>query len=82
MYTAIVTSEGQVMIPGEILQQLNIQPGNQVNFEIHEGTLTLIPVIEDIQSAFGLLKAKKSISLEEMDNTIAQAVIVGRTRCT
>lgn len=75
MYTATVTSEGQVMIPGEILQQLNIQPGSQVNFEIHEGTLTLIPVIEDIQAAFGLLKAKKSVSLEEMDNFIAQAVM-------
>jgi AbrB family looped-hinge helix DNA binding protein len=75
MYTTTVTAEGQVMIPKEILQQLNIQAGSQIDFEIYEGKLVLIPVIENIQAAFGLLKANKSVSLEEMNYAITQRVI-------
>ena len=75
MYTTTVTAEGQVIIPKEILDQLNIQVGSQIDFEIHEGKLVLTPVIENIQAAFGLLKAKKSVSLEDMNYAITQRVI-------
>jgi len=43
--------------------------------EFQEGTLRLTPVIDDIRAAFGLLKANKSVSLEEMESAIEQAVV-------
>jgi AbrB family looped-hinge helix DNA binding protein len=75
MYTATVTADGQVTIPSEIRQQLGIPSGGPINLEIHQGTLILIPVIENIRAAFGLLKAKKSVSLIDMDKAIEQAIL-------
>lgn len=70
-----VSADGQIKIPNEICHQLGIPLGGQVYLEIHDRTLLLTPIIDDIRLAFGLLKAKKSVSLEDMDIAIEQAVI-------
>jgi len=73
MCIATITADGQITIPSEIRRQLGISRGGQVDLEFQEGTLRLTAVIDDIRAAFGLLTAKKSVSLEEME--IEQAVV-------
>ncbi|GEM_PF-1666768 len=75
MCIATITAEGQITIPSEIRRQLGMSRGGQVHLECQEGTLRLTPVIDDIRAAFGLLKANKSVSLEEMESAIEQAVV-------
>jgi len=75
MCIATITADGQLTIPSEMRRQLGISRGGQVHLECQAGTLRLTPVIDDIRAAFGLLKAKKSVSLEEMEIAIEQAVV-------
>jgi len=39
-----VTTKGQVTIPQEIREQLNIQPGSEVEFEVEGNVVKLTPV--------------------------------------
>ena len=74
MYTTTITADGHMTIPTEIRHQLGILSGGSIDLEIHQGTLILKPVMTDIRAAFGLLKAKHSVSLTEMDKAIEQAI--------
>ncbi len=70
-----ITTQGQMTLPIELCHQLGIPLGGQVNLEIHQGSLILTPVRHDIQAAFGLLKARKSVSLEAMETAIEHAAV-------
>lgn len=37
-----VTSKGQVTIPQEVRRQLGIEPGTEVEFEVHDGVVRLV----------------------------------------
>jgi len=39
-----ITTKGQVTIPVEIREQLNMQPGSEVEFVVESNTLTIVPV--------------------------------------
>ncbi|MHC5612309.1 MAG: AbrB/MazE/SpoVT family DNA-binding domain-containing protein [Nostoc sp.] len=75
MASAIITSQGQVTIPKEIRDYLNLDPGNKVDFVIDEnGTVKLIPLNIPIQSLSGILhrRGMKSATLEEMEAAIQE----------
>ncbi|RCJ33354.1 AbrB family transcriptional regulator [Nostoc punctiforme NIES-2108] len=75
MASATITSKGQVTIPKEIRDYLNLDPGNKVDFVIDEnGTVKLIPLNIPIQSLSGILHrpGMQSATLEEMEVAIQE----------
>lgn len=74
MSTSTVTSKGQITIPKEIQDALNLHPGDRLDFIIENGRVYVQPADVDVRSLSGLLYKpdRKPISLEEMDAAIAQ----------
>ena len=70
MYSSALTSKGQVTIPSKIRKQLGLNPGDKVVFEIVDGKLTLCRKNAQIEASFGILAAKSSVSLEEMERVV------------
>ena len=78
MESSSVTSKGQVTIPAAVRRKLGIQPGDRIGF-IEEADRVVIERCENrVEAAFGVLKASKTVSLEQMEEAIA--VGPGRTR--
>ncbi len=73
MHTSSITSKGQVTIPAQIRKSLALTVGQKVGFSFKDDVITIIPVEEDISAAFGLLKATKTVSLEQMDKAIIES---------
>lgn len=44
MARARITSKGQVTIPKQIRDLLGVEPGDQLEFEYHDGHLEVVPV--------------------------------------
>ncbi|BAY20469.1 AbrB family transcriptional regulator [Calothrix sp. NIES-2100] len=77
MTTATITTKGQVTIPKEIRDYLNLDTGSKVDFVIDEnGIVTLIPLNIPVQNLSGILHrpGMKSATLEEMETAIREGV--------
>ena len=74
MQTSSITSKGQVTIPVQIRKSLALTEGQKVRFSFKDNVITITPVEEEISAVFGLLKATKTVSLEQMDTAITQSV--------
>jgi AbrB family looped-hinge helix DNA binding protein len=75
MASATITTKGQVTIPKEIRDYLNLDTGSKVDFVIDEnGIVTLIPLNIPVQSLSGSLHRPgiKSATLEEMETAIRE----------
>ncbi|KHG42741.1 MULTISPECIES: AbrB/MazE/SpoVT family DNA-binding domain-containing protein [Aphanizomenon] len=76
MANATITTKGQVTIPKEIRDYLNLDTGSKVDFVIDEnGIVKLIPLNIPIQKLSGILhrKGMKATTLEEMEQIISEA---------
>ena len=76
MANATITTKGQVTIPKEIRDYLNLDIGSKVDFVIDEnGIVKLIPLNIPIQKLSGILhrKGMKPTTLEEMEEIIGEA---------
>ena len=76
MANATITTKGQVTIPKEIRDYLNLDIGSKVDFVIDEnGIVKLIPLNIPIQKLSGILhrKGMKATTLEEMEEIISEA---------
>lgn len=74
MAIATITSNGQVTIPKQIRDQLELQAGDQVHFMLNaDGIVEFFPVKQPISTLKGIVpKPAKPVSLEAMDKTIQQ----------
>jgi AbrB family looped-hinge helix DNA binding protein len=75
MAITTITTKGQVTIPKEIRDYLNLDTGSKVNFVIDEnGIVTLIPLNVPVQSLSGILHrpGMKTATLEEMETAIKE----------
>jgi AbrB family looped-hinge helix DNA binding protein len=72
MSSATVTSKGQITIPLEVRQRLNLEAGDRVEFvELPEGGFAIKPAIHDVKSLKGMLKKPaKPVSTESMRQAI------------
>lgn len=72
MATATITSKGQVTIPKEIREILNLHSGDRLNFFIDEsGQVCLLPATQDITLLKGIIsRPDKPVSVEDMNKTI------------
>ncbi|TAE55529.1 MAG: AbrB/MazE/SpoVT family DNA-binding domain-containing protein [Nostocales cyanobacterium] len=76
MASATITTKGQVTIPKEIRDYLNLDTGSKVDFVIDEnGIVKLIPLNIPLKKLSGILhrEGMKSATLEEMEQTISEA---------
>jgi len=75
MPTTTLTSKGQVTIPKKIREELNLQPGDILSFEIDKGNkITVSTKKRSADHAFGMLYSgdQESFSGEEMDHGVAE----------
>ena len=82
MTTARVTSKGQTTIPKQIRQLLNLQPGDQINFVVEGDRVYLEPKtipVESLSSKYQYL-VNRPVSLEEIDEAIATAIVEARVQ--
>ena len=72
MPTSTITTKGQITIPKQIRNLLNIDKGDRVEFLVDEnGTVTLWPVTTVVTELKGLVsKPEKYVSLQDMKNGI------------
>jgi antitoxin PrlF len=70
-----LTNSGEVAIPSEIIEWLNLKPGDSIDFAIaSDGRVYLQPAKIDVRKLSGMLyeEGRKAVSLEEMDAAIAE----------
>lgn len=75
MPSATITTKGQVTIPKEIRDYLNLDTGSKVDFVIDEnGIVKLIPLNISVKKLSGILhrKGMKPATLEEMEQAISE----------
>ena len=72
MLSSTVTTKGQVTIPKNIREILNIGKGDRVEFLVDEnGSVTILPVTTDVTELKGLVaRPAKHVSLADMKNAI------------
>lgn len=76
MHYSTVTSKGQVTIPQEVRERLQIRSGDKVSFAVEGKEARLWVRNLDIKDLFGLLKRPKAkrLSVEEVDRRMQEAV--------
>ncbi len=73
MPTATLTSKGQITIPVEVRQALNVDAGDRVEFvEVEAGRFELIAATQSVTALKGMFgKPAKRVSIEDMNKAIA-----------
>jgi antitoxin PrlF len=73
MTTATITSKGQITIPSEVRQALQVSTGDRVEFvEVEPGQFLFMAAnrsVTELKGMFG--KAKQAVSIEDMNRAIA-----------
>ena len=73
MTTATLTSKGQITIPAQVRQALNVGTGDRIEFvEVSPGRYEFIAAnrsVTELRGMFG--KSSKTVSIEEMNAAIA-----------
>jgi antitoxin PrlF len=74
MALAILSSKGQVTIPKQVREGLGVFAGDRIEFiEIAPGRYEVLAATRDIRELKGIVgKAKKIISIEEMNEAISK----------
>lgn len=74
MSTATLTSKGQITIPAVVRRSLNVGTGDRVEFvQIEPGRYEVVAATRSVRELKGLFgKAKRAVSIEEMNRTIAE----------
>jgi len=72
-----VTSQGQATIPREVRERLGVKAGGKLRLTVEEDEKVVIrPADLSIRRMFGMLgKPRRSLTVEEMDDEIAAAVV-------
>jgi antitoxin PrlF len=73
MSTATVTSKGQITIPADVRQSLNVEAGGRVEFvEVGQGRFELVAATRSVRELKGMFgKSRRRVSIEEMNEAIA-----------
>jgi antitoxin PrlF len=72
MLSSALTSKGQVTIPAQIRLKLRLHPGDKVGFMLEDDHVVLVRKTNDVRAAFGLHRARHSVSLEDMEKAISK----------
>lgn len=69
-----ITQKGQVAIPKQIRDQLNLKPFDRVRFTLQEGKIIAEPT-SSITDMLGIITAKKVVSKNEYKEAIKKHVL-------
>ena len=73
MTTATITSKGQITIPADVRQALDVDAGDRVEFvQVEPGQFLFVAAnrsVTELKGMFG--KPAKSVSIEDMNRAIA-----------
>jgi AbrB family looped-hinge helix DNA binding protein len=73
MTTATISSKGQITIPANVRQSLNVDAGDRVEFvQVEPGQYLFVAAnrsVTELKGMFG--KAKKIVSIDDMNRAIA-----------
>jgi AbrB family looped-hinge helix DNA binding protein len=74
MAAATLTSKGQLTLPKEIREHLDVHEGDRLEFQVdRQGRVWVVPATQDILKLRGLLApVGRARTLEEMDEAIAR----------
>ncbi len=72
MQTSTMTTKGQITIPAAMRKRLGLRRGDEVAFTIEDNKVVITPVQKDLEAAFGMVKATRSVSLKNMEKVIRQ----------
>ena len=81
MATAIVTPEGFIDVPRDILERLHVHAGDQLEVEVEDDRVIRMRIKRrTISEVAGMLRPfiKKSMTLEEIDESVAEAFREGK----
>ena len=73
MTTATVNSKGQITIPANVRQSLQVVAGDRVEFvEVEPGRFEFFAATRSVRELKGMFgKGRKSVSIDEMNKVIA-----------
>lgn len=79
MADATINSEGQITIPEAVRDALKLKAGTRIRFlQEEDGRFSFVPVTRSILALKGIVpKLNRTVSLEEMENAIAEGAIEG-----
>jgi AbrB family looped-hinge helix DNA binding protein len=72
MQTSTVTIKGQITIPSALRRRLGLRQGDEVAFVVEDSRVLLVPVKKNVEAAFGLVKAKRGVSLAAMEKAMRE----------
>jgi antitoxin PrlF len=80
IWTATVSSKGQLTIPKPVRERLGLEPGSKVLFTLREGKVEMEPISGDIRQWRGALKgtgqdASWTVVRERVREAIAEEVV-------
>ena len=78
MSVSTITSKGQITIPLEIRQRLQLRKGQRIEFQLDaKGRLILEPLTTDFRRLKGIVRSsrKRAPSLAEIDRAIADGYV-------
>lgn len=69
---ATLTSKGQITVPLQIRNQLGLQAGDRLDFQLKEGKVEITKVTGSLDNFISALpKAKRSFTTEQINEAIA-----------
>jgi AbrB family looped-hinge helix DNA binding protein len=72
--------KGQATIPKAIRDYLHLEPGDRIKFFLHpDGSVSILPKIPTSKLK-GIVKARRRVSLNDMETAIGESAIGGRQR--
>ena len=73
MTTAIISSKGQITIPADVRQAMQVDTGDRVVFvEVEAGRYEFVAATRSVTALKGMFgKARRVVSIEEMNRAIA-----------
>lgn len=73
MTTATISSKGQITIPANVRHSLRVDTGDRVEFvEVEPGRFEFVAATQSVTELKGMFgKAKRAVSIEEMNRAIA-----------
>lgn len=71
MTTATLTSKGQITIPSLVRAELNVGPGDRVEFvKIADNRFEVVAATKDITQIRGMISTNHTVSIDEMNAAI------------
>jgi len=76
MTHSILTSKGQITIPKNVRNKLNLKTGDKVDFKVTDGEVILTPVSKSVSEVFGILSGKtnKKMSINQMIDLLKERI--------